>query len=149
MPCISPQEDGADSTIARAESDREQPMIVWEKWDDVARRIEAAEHVDEAIGSLALEMIDDFLKGIGVQPSGDRRSLVSTDQVLHLVDQAAPGWSIHLDGKAFEPNGHWRCTLRPSDMRDDDEFIAVAKGPRLVNVLVAALLRLLAHLNRA
>jgi hypothetical protein len=123
--------------------------MVSENLNDLARRIEAAADVDAATSSLALEQVEKSLTRIGIKPQGDWKDLSSTDHVLHLVDQAAPGWSIHLDGKAFEPNGHWRCTLRPSDMRDDDEFIATAKGPRLVNVLVAAFLRLLAHISRS
>ena len=119
--------------------------MVTENLNDVARRIEAAADLDTATARLALEQMEKSLTRIGSKPQGNWRDISSTDSVLHLVDQAAPGWSIHLDGKAFEPNGHWRCTLRPSDMRDDDEFIATAKGPRLVNVLVAALLRLMAR----
>lgn len=122
--------------------------MVSENLHDVARRIEATADLDAATVSFILEQVEKLLARVGIKPQGDWRDISSTDQVLHLVDQAAPGWSIHLDGKAFEPNGHWRCTLRPSDMRDDDEFIATAKGPRLVNVLVAAFLRLLAHLGR-
>ncbi len=112
---------------------------------DMARQIEAAAELGTETAGLALEQMEKSLAKIGIRPQGNWRDISSTDSVLHLVDQAAPGWSIHLDGKAFEPNGHWRCTLRPSDTRDDDEFIATAKGPRLVNVLVAALLRLMAR----
>jgi hypothetical protein len=122
--------------------------MISENLNDVAHRIEGAADLDAATANLALEQVEMFLTRMGIKPQGDWRDISSTDHVLHLVDQAAPGWSIHFDGKAFEPNGHWRCTLRPSDMRDDDEFIANAKGPRLVNVLVAAFLRLLAHISR-
>ncbi len=123
--------------------------MISEDLGDLARHIEAAADLDPATASLALKHVEKSLTRAGIKLQGDWKDLSSTDHVLHLVDQAAPGWSIHLDGKAFEPNGHWRCTLRPSDMRDDDEFIATAKGPRLVNALLAAFLRLLAHISRS
>lgn len=81
-----------------------------------------------------------------VQP-GLPEDLRSADHVLHLVDRALPGWSIKLSGSAYEPNGHWSCQLRPSQPRDDYEFIGHGKGASLANVLIAAMLRSLAYLH--
>jgi hypothetical protein len=73
------------------------------------------------------------------------QALASTDHVLHLVDRASPGWSIQLRGVALEPDGHWHCSIRPSEVRDEAEMMGIAKGPDLSNTVLAALLRLLAY----
>ena len=54
----------------------------------------------------------------------------STDALLHAIDLIVPSWSIHLRGSALEPDGHWQCTLRRSEDRDNDEFVGTGKGPR-------------------
>lgn len=70
----------------------------------------------------------------------------STDAVIHLIDALVPGWSIHIRGRAIEPNGHWHCHLRRSEGRDNDEFIGLGKGRTLSQALIAALLRTVAYL---
>lgn len=63
------------------------------------------------------------------------------EAVLHLIDHCLPGWSIHLAGKAHEPDGHWRCSLRQSRDRDEDEVIGMGTGPTVSLALIKALLR--------
>lgn len=63
------------------------------------------------------------------------------EQVLHLVDTVLPTWTIQLTGKAMEPDGHWRCSLRESRGRDEDEVIGLGSGAVAGLALVAALLR--------
>lgn len=63
------------------------------------------------------------------------------EAALHLIDHCLPGWSIHLAGKATEPDGHWRCSLRKSRDRDEDEVIGMGAGPTISLALVQALLR--------
>jgi hypothetical protein len=69
--------------------------------------------------------------------------LTDTESVLHLVDTALPGWTIHLTGRAMEPNGHWACQLRPAETGDNDEFIGHGAGPGIATALLAALLRVM------
>lgn len=68
-------------------------------------------------------------------------NLESTDEVLGLVYEIRPGWSVGMKGTARLPNGHWRCTLRQSDMRDNDASLGVGGGPNLPHALLAALLK--------
>ncbi len=75
----------------------------------------------------------------------DADAMASTDMILHLTDTVVPGWSIHLRGRAIEPNGHWNCTLRRNDARDNDEFIGRGKGPTLSSAILAALLRVVGY----
>lgn len=62
------------------------------------------------------------------------------EQALHLVDICLPGWTIQLTGKAQEPNGHWRCSLRQSRGSDEDEVIGLGSGTMVAMALVEALL---------
>ena len=66
----------------------------------------------------------------------------ASDAALHLVDLSCPGWTIQLHGKALEPDGHWRCTLRETSSRDNDAFIGVGTGPTVGHAVLIALLRL-------
>jgi hypothetical protein len=62
-------------------------------------------------------------------------------QLLHAVDVCLPGWTIQLTGKAQEPDGHWRCSLRETRGSDEVEVIGLGTG-RVVEV---ALLEALLH----
>ena len=63
------------------------------------------------------------------------------EAVLHLIDRCLPQWSIQLTGKAQEPDGHWRCSLRKSRGSDEDEVLGVGTGPTVALALLQALLR--------
>ena len=75
----------------------------------------------------------------------ERSDLDSTDRVLDLIYAIKPGWSITVRGNARQPNGHWRCTLRRSSSRDNDEYVGVARGPTLSHALLASLLKALSY----
>ena len=49
--------------------------------------------------------------------------------MLHLIDMALPGWSIQLTGKATEPDGHWRCSLRETRGSDEIEIVGLGDRP--------------------
>ncbi len=72
-----------------------------------------------------------------------RLDLDSTDRVLELIYEIKPGWSVSVRGTARQPNGHWRCTLRQSSTKDNDEYLGVARGPTLPHALLASLLKAL------
>ena len=61
-------------------------------------------------------------------------------QLLHAVDMCLPGWSIQLTGKATEPDGHWRCSLRETRGSDEIEGIGLGAGPKVEVALILALL---------
>ena len=77
--------------------------------------------------------------------SGDAKmgpdDLESTDRVLSVIYAARPGWSVSIRGTMSHPNGHWRCTLRRSMGRDNDDYLGVGRGPTLPHALLAALLK--------
>lgn len=61
-------------------------------------------------------------------------------QVLHAVDLCLPGWTIQLTGKASEPDGHWRCSLRETRGSDEIEVIGLGSGPVVEVALLEAFL---------
>ena len=65
----------------------------------------------------------------------------SVEALLHLVDAILPNWTIQLTGKAMEPDGHWRCSLRQSRGSDEDEMVGLGAGATVGQALIAALLR--------
>lgn len=73
-------------------------------------------------------------------PAPSKVALEPVEEVLHLVDLALPGWTIQLTGKAREPDGHWRCSLRETRGSDEDEVVGVGTGPAVALALLEALL---------
>lgn len=82
----------------------------------------------------------------GLLPSApDSFDFESTDKVLNLVHECLPGWAIHIKGTATSPNGHWHCSLRRSEIRDNDPFVGIGQGPTLSHALLAAVVGALAQ----
>lgn len=61
-------------------------------------------------------------------------------QLLHAIDLCLPGWTIQLTGKAVEPDGHWRCSLRETRGSDEVEVIGLGSGRVVEVALMEALL---------
>ena len=108
---------------------------------ELADRIEAALKVDDALVEDILGAIGEVDAGAGAQ--GKVYNLDSTDELLTLVHLVLPGWTVSLKGKAWQPNGHWVCSLRKTSSKDSDEFIGVGRAPTLPHALLGALLRVL------
>lgn len=66
----------------------------------------------------------------------------ATDTAMHVADQAFPNWSVHIHGRANDKDGHWHCTLRENDQRDNDTVIGSGRSPVLSQAILAATLRL-------
>lgn len=107
----------------------------------LADEIESALYLEEELAGRTMGVINDLCGNEAVERASE---LDSTDKVLGLIYALKPGWSVSTRGKASMPNGHWRCTLRKSTSRDNDEYIGIGCGPTLPHSLLAALLRVLA-----
>ena len=105
----------------------------------LAEDVEAALILDAELADRVLSMI----KGLSTNLDMKHADLDSTDQVLALIYAARPGWSVSIKGAATLPNGHWRCTLRKSASRDNDEYLGIGRGPTLPHSLLAALIKAL------
>jgi hypothetical protein len=124
------------------------------QFEDLARKVEAQATLSGQLAAEVADAINAFMStqsDTPLQAASDAVTAAdfgSTHQILHLVDRVTPGWTIVLRGKALEPDGHWTCSLRPSESRDDAEVIGHAQGPELSKTLVVALLHVLAYLTR-
>lgn len=116
------------------------------EFEKLAVRVEASAGDDRTLATEVASILRPYLLARGIE-AGDvvGPNLLSTDFVLKTVARVAPGWSIILHGKASEPDGHWRASIRPSTWRDEAEVIGLASGRDLSNTVLASLLRLLAY----
>ncbi|GHE85952.1 hypothetical protein GCM10016455_01580 [Aliiroseovarius zhejiangensis] len=77
---------------------------------------------------------------IGQEVTAERIS--TTDGALLVADDAYPNWAVSIHGRANDRDGHWRCSLRENDARDNDEAIGIGRSPVLAQAILAAVLRL-------
>jgi len=68
--------------------------------------------------------------------------IASTDKAILVAIEAFPNWSIHIHGQTNCRDGHWRCSLRKNDTRDDDAVIGTGRAPVLAQAILAAVVRL-------
>lgn len=109
------------------------------KLADLADEVEAALHLDTELAKRAVAAINATPQNMAISAS----DLDSTDKILSLIYAVKPGWSVSTRGKASIPNGHWRCSLRQSTSRDNDELVGIGRGPTLPHSLLGALLRVM------
>lgn len=69
-------------------------------------------------------------------------SLATTDGALLIASGAYPNWAVRIHGRANDRNGHWHCTLRRDDNRDNDAAIGSGRSPLLSQAILASVLRL-------
>lgn len=103
----------------------------------LAEHVEASLALDDALAERAMSAVNALLGDEKLK----RADLESTDKVLEAIYAIRPGWSVSIRGTMSHPNGHWRCTLRQSLGRDNDDYLGVGRGPTLQHSLLAALLK--------
>jgi len=103
----------------------------------VMQRVNGAASLDAALLAEAVAVVRRVFPSV---PVLSRPALEPLEEVLHLVDRALPGWSIQLNGKATEPNGHWRCSLRETRGSDEIEVVGLGTSPVVALALLEALL---------
>ncbi len=92
--------------------------------------------VDGVVHALAFLLPEAVHKDISAQ------LIATTDGAMGVADDAYPNWTVHIHGRANDRDGHWRCTLRKSDSRDNDAVIGAGRSPVLAQSILAAVLRL-------
>lgn len=68
--------------------------------------------------------------------------LGTCDEAMQVADCAFPNWAVHIRGRANDKDGHWHCTLRENDSRDNDAVIGTGRSPNLGQAILAAVMRL-------
>ena len=104
---------------------------------NVMQRVKDASELD---GALLAEALDSVRRVFPSLPALSKPALEPVEEVLHLIDSALPGWSIQLTGKATQPDGHWRCSLRETRGSDEIEIVGLGTGPAVALSLLEALL---------
>ena len=104
---------------------------------NVMQRVKGAPALD---GALLVEASDAVRWVFPSLPALSQPLSEPVEEVLHLIDVALPGWSIQLTGKATEPDGHWRCSLRETRGSDEIEIVGLGRGPAVALALLEALL---------
>mgnify|MGYP001822861950 FL=1 len=107
---------------------------------NLAREIEAAFELSENLTERARNALKETLR---TPPTVS--DFHSTDRVLKMVQECLPGWAIHIKGTATSPNGHWHCSLRKSEIRDNDSYVGIGQGPTLPHAVLAAVIGALAQ----
>jgi hypothetical protein len=111
----------------------------------LASEIETRVSVNEDVLQRVSEVLQRELDNKSISVVVNIADFSDTDRVIFLVDAVLPGWTILLSGTAIDPDGHWKCTLRRSASRDNDEFIGTSRGPKLSHALAAALLKVISY----
>ncbi|GGE61856.1 hypothetical protein [Actibacterium pelagium] len=102
----------------------------------LAEELEAALVIDDTLSERVLDTIEHL-----AHKKLAKSDLESTDIILDLIHSEKPGWNISIRGNASKPNGHWRCSLRKSSIRDNDEYLGIARGPTLPHALLSCWLK--------
>ena len=69
---------------------------------------------------------------------------ISSDGIVELVIGALPGWHFNIHGRARHSPGSWSCSLRRSDLLDDDEILGTGEARSLHQAVLAAVIRVAA-----
>lgn len=111
--------------------------------EDLVRRIGASSAEDAAIAGELLAALGEAARRCHSPVPFDVACLGSFERALEAVDHVLPHWRVQLDRA-----GGWRCALRESGTRDDDELIGVGTGPTPAFALLAAFLAVIARRAR-
>jgi hypothetical protein len=104
---------------------------------NVMNRVRGASSLDAALLVDAAEVVRRVFPSV---PVLSQATLEPVEAILHLIDLCLPGWSIQLTGKATEPNGHWRCSLRETRGSDEIDLVGLGAGKVVALALLEALL---------
>jgi hypothetical protein len=111
--------------------------------EDLVRRIESTSPGDPAMVRDMLEALAAAPRAFDTEGHFGVACLASLEAAHEAVDRVLPNWRIQLQ----RADG-WRCTLRESGVRDDDELIGVGAGPTPAFALLAAFLAVTARRAR-
>ena len=103
----------------------------------VMNRVKGAAALDGALLTDAAQVLRRVFPDV---PVPSKSGTQPVEAVLHLIDLALPAWSINLTGKATEPDGHWRCSLRETRGSDEIEVVGLGSGRVVALALLEALL---------
>jgi len=104
--------------------------------------LETSSRLDSKATADLLVALRDGMPDPTILPEGTQPTFHSTDEVMLILDAAYPNWTIKLQGRTNDKNGHWVCSLRRSDARDNDDVIGIGRAPILAHAILLAMLKL-------
>lgn len=113
--------------------------------EELAGRVEAASSADPDLAATVARTLRASFPAAALAGQIPDDIATSADAIVALAIAALPGWHFSIHGRARSVAGAWSCTLRRSDVRDDDETIGVAEAHTLNLVILAAVLRIAAR----
>ncbi len=115
--------------------------------NNLADSLEDSKHLTPETSAAIVDVIRRVFPHETEWPKDRDPMIHSTDEIIHIVDEALPDWTIRLTGRTNDADGHWTCTLRKSDALDNDRFIGIGRAPVLSHAILAAMIRLTALRN--
>ena len=109
---------------------------------EILARVMQARDLDASLYADAVSALQAAFPDENYEDADDLAARDPATAVMHLVNTQLPEWSISIKGKAHETDGDWSCTLRKSDVHDDDLFVGTGTGPKLPLAMMAAFLKL-------
>jgi hypothetical protein len=114
-----------------------------ELWD-LAEKVESTDGIDAVTASAVVNSLRAVFPAEAAAGHIPDAIATSSDAVVALVVAALPGWHFSIHGRARPAIGPWTCSLRQSDVLDDDEVIGTGEAPSLCQALLAAVVRVAA-----
>jgi hypothetical protein len=111
---------------------------------ELAKKVEAAAEMTAALAADATLGLRTGFPDAATAGLIHEDAVRSTDELLTLVKEALPGWHYSMHGRA-RAAGAWTCSLRRSDVLDDDEILGIGEADSLPQALLAAVLRIAAR----
>ena len=112
---------------------------------ELASRIEAASSLDPDLTAAALRGLRAAFPTEAAAERLPADKGISSDGIVELVIAALPGWHFNIHGRARHNPGSWSCSLRRSDVLDDDEILGTGEARSLQQALLAAVIRVAAR----
>ena len=112
---------------------------------ELAEQIEAAKSVDPALTKAVLRELRVSFPDATTSGLLSEATVTSTDAIVELVVAVMPGWHFSIHGRARPDVGPWSCSLRRSDVLDDDEILGIGKAATLSQAMLASLISVVAR----
>jgi hypothetical protein len=111
---------------------------------ELARRLEAANVVGLDLREAVVKALRESFPDAAAAGLVADDIAASTDAIVTMVVVALPGWHFSIHGRARRDPGSWRCSLRRSDVLDDDEIVGLGEARHLNLAVLAAVVRVAA-----
>lgn len=111
---------------------------------ELADRLETAESLGTDLSLQALLALRESFPTEAAAGHVAADIVTSSDALVEMVNAALPGWHFSIHGRARHTLGAWSCSLRRSDVLDDDEILGTGEARSLSLAILAAVFRVAA-----